>query len=160
MKPNIQVSKCIAKGSSHDADSNGKNVYRLKAINFGRRQVINISATCSITQLIDVRGGERRITKYLKLKTDNVPVLGPKNAIGDMWRITPVWIVVIHADTEIESMLNERTRVQFTIISSDALSNTTVAQRVSYTRDQIKSGDFEWGLNFNIYEQASTKSEA
>lgn len=159
IKPKVKISNHIAKGISHHLQEEGQHVYRIKVVNFGKRQVINLTATCTVTELVHVGQGRRRITKKLDFQSNSIPALGSKNDIGNMWSITPVWVVLIRSKVALEDMLNEDCRIQFTLLATDALSATSIAQRITYKTDHIKDGDFEWGLNFDIYDQKEFAKE-
>jgi hypothetical protein len=151
MKPEISISPYIAKGWSRE--ERGKVAYRIKIYNITDTQVINIKAQCLIARLIDIPFGKRKFGKKLQLKNDELLVLGPKSNLGDSWGISPIYVFTFEPEIDIENLMDQGEKLIFTLSATDALSGTTVVWRKSYSKEDIKYGDFKWGLEFDIQEQ-------
>ncbi len=151
LRPDIRVSPFVLRGPSRT--SPGKIVSRIKVVNLGSRQAIDLQATCSVCKATAaLSGGERWVTlKHLPLNDDPVLALGPRSSIDDFWGISPFFI--FHTNVDVQKLLTDDTRrLLFTLRATDALSGTTVVQRVSYTAQQIAPGDFARGLDFALLE--------
>jgi hypothetical protein len=152
LKPNVRVSQVISKSPSYDEERRGQTIYRIKVVNLGTRQVINLSAQATLTKIVNVADGQRRMIRKIELKSDSQAALGPRIAIKDMWRIPPMWVVVVEPNSPLEDLVNDHWKLQLTLSAQDALSGTTVVQRVTYDKQQIVQGDFRSGLSLDVFD--------
>lgn len=162
LKPDVRVSPQIAKAISLDETQEKRTTYLIKVINMGERQAINVSAKAHLCKLADIYGGKRRITKKIELKGNQVFALGPRKLLGDSWKITPVWYVVLSPQDALEKLVDDNWKVRFLLSATDALSGTTIVQSVVYGKNEIVNGDFGWGLEFDIHpiNEKSSVSES
>jgi hypothetical protein len=146
LKPKVQISPMILKGQSRKEPS--KTVYRIKVINLSKRQAINIAVSASICTTSGTPGiDQRRVaTRHLTLNFGDLPALGSKTRLGDIWGVAPFFI--FWTDEDIEPFLTEGCRLVFSLSASDALSGTTVVQRIAYRKADIDVGDFCRSLDF------------
>ena len=116
-----------------------KAVYRIKLINCGRRQVIE-----------------------LKIESDGVlPALGRKRDFGNIKKaISPVYYCLIKDEKYIKAELHGSRLVFLTLSARDALSGTTLVQRRQYGEDEIQEGDFKPKFTFEkrLLDQPQTWS--
>jgi hypothetical protein len=156
--PDVRISSCVLKGTkptnSDQATERGKTVHRIKLINCGERQVIDLKAKAEI---LEHRGNRWGLVKELKLEFDGAfPALGKQSDYGNVTKaISPVHYSLIENENDIRAELNADRRLVFTLSAKDALSGTTEVQRKFYTAKEIQEGDFESGFTFEKVELPS-----
>jgi len=148
LKPKVGISPLVAKGISNDENKHDQTVYRIKVINFGNRQVINLHGRISLTKITEINGGKHRTAR--RIRTATISALGPRKAVDDLYGILPVWVIAFQTEEALENLINDRWKLQFTLSAQDALSGTTVVQTVIYDKHQIVNGNFRGGLSTEL----------
>lgn len=143
-KPNIEVSTVIAYNSKD-------NMLRIKAINRSRRQAVDIDLTLVVAEKKD----DIQNTTIFRpeLKNPHRQVLNPIYGSDDTWRLPSSTIFRVSNARKILKLLSEDSverRLMLTISATDAMSNTKVVNRLTYTRNDIQNGIFRSGKSFDV----------
>lgn len=149
VKPSVELSKNV----SVSTDSNtGEKTYRVKIINVGRNQVIDISLKAWVVTLMELHGGKVSTAVYeMPVRNSPTMTLNPEKQVKRPWGITSEAYIRSTPDEDIERMLEEKnTKLMVTFRASDALSGSTVVQQVVYSRADIVPGMFKMGRSFDI----------
>lgn len=152
LKPRVLISPYVLKEPD-------KAVYRIKLINCGRRQVIELKATAAIRER---QNGRWRFERELEVESDGVlPALGRKRDYGNIKKaISPVYYCLIKDEKDIKAELHGSRLIFLTLSARDALSGTAIVQRRLYGEDEIQEGDFKPKFTFEkrLLDQPQTWS--
>ena len=149
-KPKVAISPMIARSAA------SVTKYSIKVVNQSNRQVINLSARCTLEKKVPIPGGRKSVGTEIDLNTEAFPVLGAKSEIKDAFGINPVRRFVFYFDG-LEQQLNDQSCIAFTLSATDAESGTTVIQSRQFQKDDIEVGEFKAGLTFKIEKNSTNK---
>lgn len=151
VKPNIEISPFVVFDPKNGS-------MRVRIRNKGRRQAVDIKVLAGVDEVMPNKF--RRSVHKPSLRNDYRFALEPKHKDMDLnWGLPTVTTFVIPEGQHVLDLLApsqglER-RLLFTLSATDALSGAKVVQRVSYTYQDIKQGEFQDGFGFEVIEAVS-----
>ncbi len=150
LAPRIYICEQIVRVPS--SKHHGKDVIKFKVYNRTCRQAIDLFAGCTITEIINVSGGtQSSVLERLNVVSAPFEVLGSKKNLGDHYGLSPVKIFTAQVSEAFDQhMAQDTAKLIFTFKATDALSNSTTVIRKSFGRDEIKLGEFKYGLTCDI----------
>ena len=120
-------------------------IYVLKLINKGKNQVVDISINAYLTKLV-IRGGvnvSRAIEKF-NISNSATLTLAPPHNEERPWGLTCELTSGFKSECDIFAALEDSdTRIMVTVKASDALSGSIVVIQKTYTKHNLKHGEFK-----------------
>ncbi len=151
IKPKLKISDVIALTKSLKKD-NKKN-YRIKMVNLSNRNIINIKVRLTVVQLKDILDGKTSIG-IKHIKDTEISVIGARKNVGNPWGLSPIRWISFDYDPEICTLLKQpETRIMLTVSATDAISGTTAILRKTFKDNDVKKGEFKYGLTLEILEK-------
>jgi hypothetical protein len=130
-----------------------KFTYKLKTLNTGEREAINIRAVVTIAKVLSVNEDIVNVDAINLLRSDIISV-GPIKSLYNESKgeFGPARIITSKAIDDVRCKLDGGQEVVLTLIATDAKSNMTKAFRQMYEQDDIKDGTFEKGKGLDVLE--------
>ena len=148
MKPEIDISEFVAAYKT----SQGKQILAFKIINKGKREVIDINVEATISKLVK-RDGETFNTEIsrLKFKFMSIHALGVNKKQYDPWEVAPMVIFISYPSVkDMDCLKDNEFRILFWLRCVDPSSNTTIAIRKRFSKENIKIGRFHPRMKLKV----------
>jgi hypothetical protein len=130
----------------------GKHIVRFKILNKGKNQVIGITFKAWVCDLLEVPGGKISRALYIfPISNSETATLTPERQTSRPWGLTPEQIYRSEPEFDVMELLSHSNqRILVTLRVSDAVSGTTVVQQVTYCKEDVIDGHFEFGESLEI----------
>ena len=145
-KPRIKIAPVATYSPS-------EKVLRIKVMNRGRRQAVDIQAQIVLRELRPVAGEslKQTVVHRPKLRNDMVFAMGPIQHLKKHWTLLTGYIFLVEDGEETYRLLQTPTefdkRIVFILSATDALSGTKVVQMATYQVQDIAIGRFGDGFD-------------